>query len=89
MTITPLVPDQGPVALPKPDTDQGAFAKVLDGLGGALSRADRAEDAFAAHAGSLRDAVFERAQADVVLSVATAAAQRSAQAIQSIFNMQI
>jgi hypothetical protein len=89
MTITPLVADQAPALQRSPSTGASAFSSVLDGLGGALGRADRAEDAFAAHGGSLQDAIFERAQADVILSVATAAAQRSAQAVQSILNMQI
>jgi flagellar hook-basal body complex protein FliE len=51
--------------------------------------AQSAEDAFARGAGSLQDAVYERARADVALAVATAAAQRGAQAIQSILNMQV
>jgi len=88
MTITPILPDQ---AAPQRtiDKDQSSFAKLLDGVSGALGRADRAEDAFAAHAGSLQDAVLERAQPHEGLSVATVAAQRSVQALQSILNMQI
>lgn len=89
MTITPLVPDQAPSASRPAAPDSGAFAKALDGVGSALTRADNAEDTFAAHTGSLQDAIFERAQADVALSVATAAAQRTAQALQSVLNMQI
>ena len=54
-----------------------------------LRGAESAEDAFAAGAGSLQDAVYERARADVALSAATATAQRSAQAISSILNMQV
>ena len=89
MTITPLIPDQSPGPQPRPPGDSGAFAKALEGVGYTLARADAAEDAFAAHGGSLQDAIFERAQADVALSVATAAAQRTAQALQSVLNMQI
>ncbi len=55
----------------------------------ALAGATRAEDAFAYGAGMLEAAVYERARADVALSVATATAQRFAQAIQSVLNMQI
>jgi flagellar hook-basal body complex protein FliE len=65
------------------------FADVTQALGATLQRADSAENAFAAGSGSLQAAVYERARADVALSVATAAAQRAAQAIQSILNMQV
>jgi flagellar hook-basal body complex protein FliE len=58
-------------------------------LGTLLLGAEKAEDAFASGAGRLQDAVYERARADVALSVATAAAQRGAQAISSILNMQV
>lgn len=89
MKITPLILDQPPQSSGAALPDLNAFGKALDRAGATLRAADGAEDAFAAHAGSLQDAVFERAQADVVLSVATAAAQRTAQAVQSILNMQI
>ena len=89
MNVVPLVPDQPQNVARIAAPDAGAFSQSLDVAGDALARADRAEDAFAAHNGSLQDAVFERAQADVVLSIATAAAQRTAQAVQSVLNMQI
>lgn len=89
MTIVPLVPDVPRAAAPPPAPPANGFLDALDRAGRALVRADVAEDAFAAHAGSLQDAVYERAQADVVLSIATAAAQRTAQAVQSVLNMQI
>jgi hypothetical protein len=54
-----------------------------------LNGANRAEDAFAYGGGTLERAVYERAQADVTLSVATATAQRIAQTVQSVLNMQI
>jgi flagellar hook-basal body complex protein FliE len=91
----PLLPD----AAPLPDApSQGAssragdpaeFARALDALGATLTGANAAEDAFASGSGSLQNAVYERARADVALSVATAAAQRAAQAVQSILNMQV
>ena len=89
MTIVPLVADV-PLsrAAAAPQTGSGFF-DALEGAARALKRADAAEDAFAAHTGSLQDAVYERAQADVVLSIATATAQRAAQALQSVLNMQI
>lgn len=95
MNVTPFVADRPPAvdddpfAAQTPFPGSTAFGNALDRAGSALTRADRAEDAFAAHAGSLQDAVFERAQADVLLAVATAAAQRTAQSVQSLLNMQI
>ena len=87
MTVEPLVPDAPqPAALPR---DDGLFAQALDAVAGALTGATRAEDAFAYGRGTLQDAVYDRAQADVALSVATATAQRLVQALQSIFNMQV
>lgn len=88
MRVEPLVPDIG--AAPQPDSpDAGAFAKALDALSSVLSGAQRAEDAYAHGNGTLQSAVYERARSDVALSVATAAAQRLAQSIQSILNMQV
>ena len=69
-----------------PQTDRGgpsAFAKALDALGDVLSGAQGAEDAYAHGNGSLQSAIYERARADVALSVATATAQRVAQSVQS------
>jgi len=88
MRVEPLLPDMAPG--PNADAqDSAGFARVLDALGGALTGATRAEDAFAYDAGTLEAAVYERARADVALSVATATAQRAVQAVQSILNMQI
>ena len=91
MTVEPIVPD---VALPSresPDSgsDASLFAAALDALGGTLTAAQNAENAFASGAGTLHEAVYARARADVALSVATAAAQRTASAITSILNMQV
>ena len=92
--MTPFIPDVatralGPAqrAMPAPRPD--AFAKSLDAAGGALGSADAAEENFASGTGSLQDAIYERARADVVLAVATAAAQRTAQALQTILTMQV
>ena len=89
MTVQPLVPDTAQTAARANAPDASAFAKMLDDLGSVLGHAERAEDAFAAGAGDLQTAMYERARADVALSVATAAAQRTAQALQSILNMQV
>jgi len=89
VTITPLVPDAPTLPNISTHDDFGEFNAALDSAGEALVRADRAESAFASGGASLQDAVFERAKADVVLSVATAAAQRTAQALSTILSMQI
>lgn len=88
MRVELLVPDTAS-APPPPPADAFGFAAALDDAGSLLDRAASAEDAYAAGSGSLQDATYERARADVALSVATAAAQRAAQAVQSILNMQI
>ena len=88
MRVEPLVADvaQEP---PADAADPGAFARALDGVGSVLQRAEQAEDAFAAGSGTLQDAMYERARADVALSVAAASMQRTAQALQSILSMQV
>jgi len=85
-----LVPDL-PAAPQRPAANAGPsfLADVANALGTTLERAESAENAFAAGSGSLQAAVYERARADVALSVATAAAGRATQAIQSILNMQV
>lgn len=86
MRVEPLIPD---APAPQSSADAAAFARALDALGDVLAGATRAEDDFAYGRGTLQDAVYERAQADVALSVATATAQRVAQAAQSVLNMQV
>ena len=87
MRVEPIAPDLPPASAAQGD---GAdFTKALDAVGNALAGASRAEDAFAYGTGSLETAAYERARADVALSVATAAAQRLTQAVQSILNMQV
>ena len=88
MRVEALLPDE---AQPSPATRGNAalFGRMLDDLGSVLQRATGAEDAFAAGGGDLGRAVYERAQADVALSVAAAAAQRATQALQTILNMQV
>jgi flagellar hook-basal body complex protein FliE len=92
--VTPIIPD---VASPAPvqarqfdrSAESDGFGKSLDAAGSALGAADTAEENFASGTGSLQAAIYERARADVVLAVATAAAQRGAQALQAIFTMQV
>ena len=87
MRVLLLTPDVASVSSPPPASN--AFSKLLDDVGSALTSATRAENAFASGSGSLQDAVYERARADVAISVATSAAQHTAQSLQSVLNMQI
>ena len=89
MRVEALIPDVAPRERDAMAGDASAFGKALDDLGGILGKAAHAEDAFAARSGDLQSAVYDRARADVALSVATAAAQRATQALQSILNMQV
>jgi flagellar hook-basal body complex protein FliE len=104
VTVTPL-PVVTPVPAPptEPDTSpdapqsgapsQATFAQTLtDALAataGALERADGAERAFAAGRGGLQEMMLQRAQADVALSIASAAATRAAQTLTTILGMQV
>ncbi len=67
----------------------GTFAQSVDAVDAIFAQAQQAEDAYARGAGTLLQTVYERARADVVLGVAVAAASRTAQAVQSVLNMQI
>jgi hypothetical protein len=80
MKVELLAPDTAPL----PDgasPDPSVFGRALG--------ATKAEDVYADGGGSLQDAMYRRAQADIALSVATAAAQRAAQAVQTLLNLQI
>jgi flagellar hook-basal body complex protein FliE len=83
-----LQPDAAPPQ-PRRSGDESAFARALDQVSNVLSQATKAEDAYANGMGSLQDAEYRRAQADVTLSVAAAAVQRAAQAVQAVMNLQI
>jgi flagellar hook-basal body complex protein FliE len=99
VTVTPLVPVTGlgevpdaPVAssLPRREEDFGnVLLRALDAAGLALTRADGAEQAFIRGGGGLQEMVVERAQADVALAIAGAAASRTAQALSTILGMQV
>jgi len=99
VTVTPFVPDvplaplRDAPAPAMPGSGVGDFgsalARALDGAGVALSGAERAEQAFIAGRGGLQEMVVERAQADVLLAIAGAAATRSLQALNTILGMQI
>ena len=95
MTIVPLVPDTPlPVAPPAaadaekaPSAD--AFGALLGAASASFERAAGAETAFVRGTGGLQEMVVERAQAGVVLAIASAAAARTAQALTTILNMQV
>lgn len=88
MRVELLTPDAALQTAPSPG-DESGFGRALDAIGRVLGDATRAEDAYAGGTGSLQDAMYQRAQADVALSVATATAQRAAQAVQTLLNLQI
>lgn len=92
MTVRLLVPDVPvlDVAPRSADNDGGsAFARTVDSLGSVFADATAAENAYAGGTGTLRDEIYERVRADVALSVTVAAAQRAAQAMQTLLSMQI
>ena len=89
MRVEPLIPDVDPSMLHPQAPQPSVFSQILDDAESVLGKAQQAEDAFASGVGDLQSAIYERARADVALSVATAAAQRTVQSLQSIFNMQV
>jgi hypothetical protein len=89
VNVTPLEPD-APAAAPRIEpAGASPFASLLDAAGAALDRADAAEQAFALRRGGLLEMTVERAGADVMLQVASTAAQRTTQAISTILGMQV
>jgi flagellar hook-basal body complex protein FliE len=91
MRVEQLIPDIAPeapavTALP---ASGNAFGDLVDAAGGALAKADSAEQAFAAHRGGLQEMVVERARADIALQIAAAGAQRVTQGLQTLLGMQI
>jgi flagellar hook-basal body complex protein FliE len=81
---------QPPATAQVADESFGAqLLAALDTASNVLGRADAAERAFAQGRGGLQEMVLERAQADVVLSIAGAAASRTAQALTTILGMQV
>ncbi len=86
----PAAPGPAAAALPAARGSFGAaLLEALDAAGDVLGRADAAERAFAQGRGGLQEMVLERARADVVLSVASAAASRTAQALTTLLGMQV
>ena len=91
MTVTPLdsldIPKYNGEA--QPGAFDNAFLRALDAAGDALVQAGGAERNFVAGNGGLQEMVLERAQADILLAVAAAAASRTAGALTTILGMQV
>ncbi len=96
MTVSPIGEADAPLraSVPAPaGNPHAAFGAALEhafgAAGDALARADAAEGAFVRGRGGLQEMVLERAQADVALSIASAATSRVAQSLQTILGMQV
>jgi flagellar hook-basal body complex protein FliE len=105
MTITPLdaaseAPAAGAIVPDAPQSSAAAdadaagfgFGTLVNALGAgaqSLQRAESAENAFMSGSGGLQEMMFERAKADVVVQIATAASSRVAQSINSLTQMQL
>ena len=92
MTVVPLVPDLPlvpHVRTAAPENAAARFENVLAEAGRTFDRAARAETAFVRGTGGLQEMVVERARADILLQVASAAASRALQSLGTILNMQI
>jgi flagellar hook-basal body complex protein FliE len=104
MTITPLdptpagpaaaalVPDAPLDAAANADASTFGFGSLVDALRAGtqqLERAQGAERSFVDGTGGLQEMVFERAKADVIVSIATAASSRVTQSLNSLTQMQL
>jgi hypothetical protein len=93
MRVEPIVPDRALGVSARssisPQPGAGGFGALVDAAGSALTKADAAETAFAHGNGGLQEMVVARAQADITLAVAASAAQRAAQALNTLLGMQI
>ena len=92
--LFPALPDDAfaPQGAPPQSAVQSfasALADAFDDANDALERASASERGFAAGKAGLQEMVLDRAQADVALSLASAAATRAAQALTTILGMQV
>lgn len=67
----------------------GAVLSAMNAGGAALERAQNAENAFVSGTGDVQEMVFERAKADTIVSVASAATSRVAQALNTLTQIQL
>ena len=88
MHVDAIVPD-APGARTDTSADASAFGTMHDAAGARLDAADQAETAFANGSGGLQEMVVSRAQADVALQIAAAAAQHAVQSINTLLGMQV
>jgi flagellar hook-basal body complex protein FliE len=79
----PLAPAQGPSSF------GSELRRAFDQASDALERAQLAEQSFVRGRGGLQEMVLERAQADVTLSLAAAAASRTVSVLTTIVGMQV
>jgi len=96
VTVVPLSPDAAPLepdspALPAsaPFAFSGALERAFDAAADALSRADTAARGVTSGGSGLAEMALERAQADVALSLASAVASRTAQALTTLLGMAV
>ena len=89
MNVSALEPDAPAEPLPGARPMPGAFEAILDAAGSALDRAAHAERAFVERRGGLIEMVVERAGADVMLQIAATAAQRTTQAVSTLFGIAV
>jgi flagellar hook-basal body complex protein FliE len=88
MHVDAIVPDASPRP-PAAGGDTNGFGALLDAAGARLDAADGAEAAFTAGRGGLQEMVVARAQADVALQIAAAAAQHAVQSLNTLLGMQV
>jgi flagellar hook-basal body complex protein FliE len=67
----------------------GALGDALSSASSALMRAQQTESAFVSGRGGIQEMVVERAQADILLSLAATTASRTTQSLATILNMQV
>jgi flagellar hook-basal body complex protein FliE len=89
-TQTGFVPDVAPgVDGDDPSAFGSALGDALSSASSALARAQQAESAFVNGRGGIQEMVVERAQADILLTLAATTASRTTQSLATILNMQV
>ena len=88
----PLFPSSGSTAepgLPAQNAFESMLGQALDAASSALAKAGASESAFAAGRGGIQEMVVDRAQADVLLAIASTSASRFTQSVATLLNMQV
>lgn len=89
---TPDLPSYAaPTAAASSPASFGGIMQSIGQTGAQLNKAQSAEAAFANHVPGvgIQDVIIERAKADVLLKVASAAASKASQAASTLLNMQM